>query len=325
MVEWLELKLRDANHDVERVYLPQVDEPHTLFAQSMAFRWVDLASADRLICFRPQSFYIPHPHKIVWMIHHVRTLYDLWDSPYRSFPDNEETRAIRDAVRQSDRTALTEARRIYTNSTTMSERLRAFNGLDSSVLYPPVLEPERYGFRAMNNEILYVGRVEHAKRVHLLVESMAYTTQPVQLRICGEATQPDYAESLRSLIHRFDLHDSVRFDDRWVPETEKQELMANCLAVAYLPLNEDSYGYTTIEAAHSEKPVVTTSDSGGLLEFVIDSVTGCVAAPNPQSIAAKFDALCSDPTLARVYGKGARRRIDELGISWNRVLDALLT
>ena len=78
IVEWLETMLLEAGHSVERVYLPMVDTPELLFRQMAAFRFVDLSMADRIICFRPQSHLIQHPHKILWFIHHIRVLYDLW-------------------------------------------------------------------------------------------------------------------------------------------------------------------------------------------------------------------------------------------------------
>lgn len=80
IVEWLEEHLRAAGHTVERIYLPQVDAPDVLFPQMAAYRWIDLSSADRVICFRPPAHMIRHPHKILWFIHHIRLFYDLWDT-----------------------------------------------------------------------------------------------------------------------------------------------------------------------------------------------------------------------------------------------------
>src|SRR6195952_916410 len=80
IVEWLQAMLEKEGHQVERIYLPQIDAPDLLFQQMTAFRWIDLSSADRVICFRPQAHLIQHPHKILWFIHHIRAFYDLWDN-----------------------------------------------------------------------------------------------------------------------------------------------------------------------------------------------------------------------------------------------------
>lgn len=53
IVDWLASTLTAAGHQVEVVYLPELDAPDLLFQQMMALRWVDLQAADRIICFRP--------------------------------------------------------------------------------------------------------------------------------------------------------------------------------------------------------------------------------------------------------------------------------
>ncbi|MBL2923149.1 glycosyl transferase family 1, partial [Klebsiella pneumoniae] len=78
IVEWLEPKLREHGHEVERFYLPFSDRPEALLEQIAAYRLIDLtASCDRLIAFRPPAYVLPHPHKILWFIHHIRGYYDL--------------------------------------------------------------------------------------------------------------------------------------------------------------------------------------------------------------------------------------------------------
>ena len=53
-----------------------------------------------------------------------------------------------------------------------------------------------------------------------------------------------------------------------VSEEQKCEWYANSLGVVFPPLDED-YGYVTLEAMLSSKPVITCADSGGPLEFVV--------------------------------------------------------
>ena len=80
------------------------------------------------------------------------------------------------------------------------------------------------------------------------------------------------------------------------------DLLARCLALAYLPVDEDSYGYPSLEASHSFKPIVTLSDSGGALEFVRDGKEGLVANPNPRDLGAAFDRLYEDRGRSRAHG-----------------------
>lgn len=325
IVEWLEVMLQEAGHQVEHIYLPQVDVPDLLFQQMAAYRWVDLAaSADRVVCFRPPAHLIPHPHKILWFIHHIRAFYDLWDSPYRGFPDDAKHRGIQDALRAADTAALHEAKDVFTNSKVVSERLKRYNNVESTVLYPPIFRPERFHCRSFNDEIVYICRMEHHKRQHLLIDAMRYTKTPVRLRLCGTSSGPDYSRELAQAISRSGMQGRVVLENRWITEEEKVEYLADCLAAAYVPLDEDSYGYPSLEASHAAKPVLSTLDSGGVLELVEHNHNGLITAPTPQALAEAMDQFYSNRKLTQEMGRNARARLDDLAINWSHVIERLL-
>jgi glycosyltransferase involved in cell wall biosynthesis len=325
IVDWLALMLREAGHEVEVVYLPHVDSPELLFRQIAAYRWIDLTeSADRVICIRPPAHFIRHPHKILWFIHHVRVLYDLWDSPYREFPDDPRHRGIRDALHAADTLALHEAERVFSLSHVVADRLRRFNGVESEVLYHPILAPETFRCEDGGDEIVSVCRMEHHKRQHLLLEALRHTRTPVRLRLHGAASDSAYSAQLETLIRQHGLQGRVVLEDRWISDSEKVDVLARSLAVAYVPVDEDSYGYPTVEAAHSYKPVITTSDSGGVLEFVVNGTNGLVADPDPRSVAEAMDRLYLDREATRLMGRNAKARVADLDITWSHVLERLL-
>lgn len=323
LVEWLEVMLREAGHEVERVYLPEVDAPDLLFTQMAAFRFIDLSAADRVICFRPQAHLVPHPNKVLWFIHHIRAFYDLWGHPGLGFPDTVENSAFRAALQAVDTAALQEARHVFTNSKVVADRLATFNGVASDVLYPPVLHPERFGFHGMNDEIVSVCRMEPHKRQHLLVEALQHCTTPVRLRLCGNSNT-DYADSLLQIAKDSGVVNRLTLDQRWITEEDKEMILGECLASAYLPFEEDSYGYPTLEAAHSGKPTLTTTDSGGVLEFVRHRANGLVVEPDPKVIGAAMDQLFEDRTATQRMGEEATKTVAELGITWDRVIEKLL-
>jgi len=324
IVEWLDEELRRVGHQVEMVWLPQVDTPELLFRQMMAYRWIDLSAADRIICFRPQAHLIRHRHKILWFIHHIRVFYDLWDTEYRNFPDDVKHQGIRQALHAADTAGLREAKTVFTNSKVVSDRLTSFNGVDSKILYPPVAQPERFQFNRLGDEIVCICRIEDHKRQDLLIEALAHTKTPVRLRICGASSNDFYVWELRRRVRELGLTHRIQIDHRWISEEEKTGLLADCLAAAYMPFDEDSYGYPTIEACHSHKPILTTLDSGGVMELVQDGVNGFAAEPTPQGVALAMDALFADRTRTREMGDNARRRLDELSISWSHVLNSIL-
>ncbi len=324
IVEWLEKLLVSQGHEVERVYLPQVDTPTLIMSQMMAYRLVDLSAADRVICFRPQAHLVSHPNKIVWFIHHLRQFYDLWDTEYRGMPDDAHHRALKSAVREADTRALLEAKHIYTNSQVVSDRLWKFNGIESVVVYPPIYQPERFRCDYYGEEIVYISRLAPHKRQHLLIEAMQYVRTPVKLRLCGTGDLPEYPALLRSEIRGLGLEACVVVDDRWISEKEKEDVFATCLSTAYFPLDEDSYGYPSLEASHSCKPVITTSDAGGVLELVIDGYNGIVCEPSPHSLAEAMDRLYGDRDATAAMGRNAEARLRQLNISWTHVTERML-
>lgn len=325
IVEWLREKLEERGHRVEVVFVPSTENPDTVLQQMAAFRLMRLEDHfERVVTFRPPSHVVRHSRKVVWFIHHMRIFYDLWDTEYRGMPDRAPQRALRAAIIRADTAALRGAHRVFTNSRVVGERLQRFNGIASEVLYPPVLRPEMFAGGEHGDEVVCVCRVEHHKRQHLLVEAMRHTRTPVRLRLCGTGTNPDYVASLRRIAAEGGVEDRVAVEDRWITEEEKAARLEGALASAYVPLDEDSYGYPTIEAAHAQRCTVTLSDSGGVAEFVLDGVTGLVASPEPEAIAAAFDRLHADRALARRMGRNAAGRVAELGIDWDTVVEKLL-
>jgi glycosyltransferase involved in cell wall biosynthesis len=250
--------------------------------------------------------------------------YDLWDTPYRHFYDDKKHQNIRDILHQADTAALAEAEQVFTNSQVVSDRLLRFNNVSSKVLYPPVIQPDRFYCQYFNDEIVYICRIVHHKRQHLLIEALKHTRTNVTLRICGKSDSDVYTQELKELITAYKLEDRVHFESRWISEEEKIYRLSNCLAAAYLPVNEDSYGYPSLEASHSSKPILTTTDAGGVTELVKHGYNGLISDPEPEALAEAMDQLYLDRANTRQMGLNAAQRIVELNISWQNVLEQLL-
>jgi glycosyltransferase involved in cell wall biosynthesis len=325
IVDWLSTKLVQAGHQVETVWIPYSDEPSQIFPQMTAFRLLDLeGSFDRVITFRPPAHVVRHRAKIVWFIHHIRIFYDMWDTMYCPVPPTPYWQSFRHALMEADTRTLQEARTIFTNSKVVADRVRRFNNLECEVLYPPVFAPERFFNDAWGDEIVCVCRMEHHKRQHLLIEAMRHVRTPVRLRLSGNTMSHPYMGQLKDAVAGFRLEEKVRIDARWVSEEEKISLLAAALASAYIPLDEDSYGYPTIEAAHASKATIATHDGGGVLEFIKDGENGILVPPEPEALAEAFDRLWSDRSLARRLGEAANHRVREMNITWEHVLERLL-
>lgn len=91
--------------------------------------------------------------------------------------------------------------------------------------------------------------------------------------------------------------------------------------MVYAPFDED-YGFVTLQAFLAGVPVVTTADSGGVLEWVEHEVTGLVTDGSPEAMGAALDRLVDDPELAARLGRAGRERVVDL--SWDHVVTTLV-
>jgi glycosyltransferase involved in cell wall biosynthesis len=161
------------------------------------------------------------------------------------------------------------------------------------------------------------------KRQALVLEALSHTRQPVYVRFAGAADHPDYAAALRTLALKLNVHRRVEWMGH-VTEDEKRSLYANALGVIFSPLDED-YGYVTLEAMLSSKPVITCADSGGPLEFVRAGETGLIVEPTPAGLAVAMDRLWEDPEQAQRLGTAGFILYQSLDISWPKVVQRLLS
>ncbi len=315
--------MRHRGLDVDTLMLPVWDAWEELPQQLLGMRlWHLEGAADRLIALRTPAHLLRHPDKVVWFLHHHRGAYDLWGTEHGTIPDTDEGRQVRDVIATSDHRALAEASRVYAISRVTAGRLQAFGGVDAAVMYPPLLDPEGYRCDEAEDFVFLPGRITPAKRQLLAVEAMAHVPSPTRLVIAGAPDQPEHLVPVRRAIAHLGLDDRVDVLEGWLPEDDKRDLMARCLACVFPPFDED-YGYVSLEAAHSSKPVITCTDSGGTLEFVEDGVTGLVAAPTPEALGAAIARLAGDRRAAREMGVTAHTRAGAMGPSWDRVVDEL--
>ena len=212
---------------------------------------------------------------------------------------------------------------MFTNSQNVSRRLKHFCGLDSSPLYHPPHNADALFCGEQEPYFFFPSRINASKRQLLAIQAMAHAGGEFRLLICGESEDDAYYQKLQREVCSSGLQNRVRFLGR-VSEKEKLRLYANCLGVIYPPVDED-YGYVTLEAMLSCKPVVTCTDSGGPLEFVKDGDTGAVVAPDALELGASLVRLSENPTHAVSMGKAGREDYLRRGITWANVVEKLLS
>lgn len=327
IVDWLTEALRARGHEVCEFRIPFTSRPDLMPKQLVAIRELDLRGVgDRLITVRTPSYLIRHDHKRMWFIHHHRGAFDLRGTPFQDVPDNSWGDNLTEWFRHADNLALRESEAVFTNSAVMSDRLRTFNDFDAPVLYPPVGgDPDRFVNTGYGDYLVYVARISDPKRQALAVMALAHTSTPVRLVLLGRPDTAGADAKLHQLAHQLGVSDRVEIVAEFVDESHKCAVLAGSLAALYLAFEEDSYGYSSLEAHLAEKAVVGCTDSGGLSELIVDGVNGYLTEPDPRSLAARFDELYSDRTRASDMGQAGRDRLNELKISWDAVEAGLLS
>jgi len=325
IVEWLEERLCDHGHQVERIYLPFVENiPPAMFSQIDAYQLIDMSdSTDLLIAIRSPAYVLPHPRKVLWFLSHIRTYYDNWPNLEPTHPNSAILNGCRRQLMGIDNRTIREARRVFTISHVVSKRLLDFNGIESEVLYPPLHRPEQFRCHGYNDEVVFVSRIEEHKRQHLMIEAMRHVKSAVKLRLCGTGLDQFYSDALKMAIDDYGLRDRVVFDNRRISEDEKSDIVGRALACAFVSYNED-YGYFSLEAAYAQKAVLTTTDSGGIVERIEHGVNGLIAEPQPEAVAAALDALYRDRDATIRMGRAAESRARELKFDWDHVITRLL-
>ncbi len=328
LADGLQVKLSERGHQVEVVRIPfKWYPPKTILKQMLACRLMRITAVepDLVIPLKFPVYMIPFPNKKLWLLHQFRQVYELWGTEYQDVPNTPEGQRLREAVIQADNRHLREAKAIFTNSRIVANRLKTYNQIEATgVLYPPLLHPNMFHAGDLGNYFFYPSRLTKGKRQLLVIQAMRHVRADFKLIFAGKADDPSYEDSLRQTIAQYDLGDRVQMLG-WITDEEKARLMANAFGVLYVPYDEDSYGYVTLEAFHAHKPVIVCTDSGGTDEVMEHERNGLVVEPTPEALAAGMEWLWANRLRAIDMGEAAFATLARHKISWDNVIEHLLS
>jgi glycosyltransferase involved in cell wall biosynthesis len=317
--------LREAGHESDLILTPQ----NRFGRQGAAYlaTWLTDVGVghngqriDQIITLRYPSFAVRHPVHVCWLNHTMREYYDQWDafSAPLSWKGRIKEGTRRQLIHRADKWLLTRnVRKLFTISRTVQQRLERWGGIPATVLHPP--PPQRpYRCDEYGNYVFAVSRLSPLKRLSLLIEALARPeARDVTCLIAGEGEeQPklQHAIDTRGLASRVHLIGRVN-------DEELLNHLARCRVVCFPPYDED-YGFVTVEAFASRKPVVTCTDSGGAAELVLHNVNGLVSAPRPEELALALRGLMDDPAAARRLGEAGYEQVSKM--TWESALKQLV-
>jgi glycosyltransferase involved in cell wall biosynthesis len=308
--------LRAAGHRAELVRLPVAWDRDRALDAAAAWRLVPL-DADMVIATNFPSYFVRHPRKVVWLFHQHRAAYDAAGTSWSDFTIDDVALEDQRLLSDWDTRVLEEARHLFTTSEVVADRLLRFNGLRATPLYHPPPLHDRLRPGPFGDYVFCATRLERNKRPEVMVEGVASSAGGVRLVVAGIGT---LADELAAQARRLGAEDRVELLG-FVSDDELVERYAGALAVIYTPFEED-YGYVTLQAFFAGKPVITTKDAGGVLEWVTDGVTGFVTDGTATGIGQAIDRLAADPGLAQRMGEAGRERVRDL--AWEPVVRRLL-
>ena len=291
-------------------------------ARLMDVSEVNGSKIDRVIALKFPAYFAPHSNKVGWILHQHRQAYDLYGTQYGDLHQSKQGQRVAEEIKRWDSQFLTELRDIFTISNTVTDRLKVYSDIAAKTLYPPPKDYEQFRCDSFADYILYPGRFSPIKRQLLVVEAMKSVPDRMKLLLIGSHND-DYGETVIKRIAALGLRDRVKVLGP-VTEEEKIKLYAECFAV-YNGVYDEDYGYVTLEAFLSMKPVITHTDSGGPLEFVKNDENGFIIEPEPELIRECIERLMNNRNLAKEMGSRGRQTIERKQINWDHVIERLLS
>lgn len=325
LVDGLRRELQRKGYTTDIVQIPFNALPKTALVDQMAL-WRAMKmdvfagrNVDLVIPTKFPSYLIDHPNKVPWLIHQHRQVYELYNTRFSDFDESATDESLRQMVFEADRVGLGECSAIFTIAQNVTDRLSRYLGIHSKALPPPPPLGTRYRQGPRGDYILSVGRLCSIKRVDLIIRALAQTDHRIKLKIVGGADEPGIQTYLQSEVDKHHLWERVEFLGR-VGDEELLDLFANSFAVYYAPHDED-YGFVTIEARASGKPVITATDSGTVTSFITHEKNGLIVEPDDRSIAGACSRLFTDEAL---YAKMSfREDPSAFCASWDLIVDEL--
>jgi len=183
----------------------------------------------------------------------------------------------------------------------------AYFGADSQIFHP--IEQTK-----KENFVLSVGEIRPSKGFDFLIESIAQIPRANRptLWIIGNASNQQEYSYLIDLArqNQVELKVEVMVDlNTLICRYNQAQLLV------YAPIREP-FGLVPLEAMACATPVIGVAE-GGVLETIVDGVTGYLVERNPAKFAEAIGSLLDNPQLCKQYGQQGRAHILE-NWSWDK-------
>lgn len=317
MAKLLLEKLKEFGHQAVLVQFPFSQHGQNVMEQMLALRLQHIEiAADRLICLQAPSYLLRHSEKYLWLFNCPSCEDEDTAGSSRNF-------AMHEYVARADDLALSEARRTYAKSKKVLKGIPQIGNIVEAPLYPPLWHPEAFHYSAQGNYFYCSGTICSAQRQLLLIEAMKYVKTDARLVLAGDMASLSYSDKICAAIKQSNLEKKITLIASPISEKEKAKYYAECLAAIHIPSGVYCGIEGVLEAAYSEKAVLTCFDCDEIVELITNGINGFVVQPQPKQLAQALDALFINRALAEKTGQALCQQMREMDISWNNVIGRL--
>ena len=187
-------------------------------------------------------------------------------------------------------------------SKNVRERVKKFYNIKAQNIFYCGINFKDYKQGKYGDSILCVSRLEKPKRVDLVIKSMGFVkNKKIKLYVFGDGYEKENLKTLSEKYSNVIILDNIKGEKIITP-------YANCLAVVFVPVNED-WGLIPLEAGASGKLTIGVNE-GGLKETIVDGKTGfLIEDVTPEKIAEKINYLADNKKIAKSMGLKARKHV----------------
>lgn len=229
-------------------------------------------------------------------------------------------RLMRHWLRKIDIGCAVKATKITVNARTTQKNVWNIYGRQANICFPGVNVPqlytapsERQGF------IITVGALTPNKGFDFILRALATIPAPARPPLLIVSNYQEAAESafLATLARELGVQLEMRCN---VSDTELQKCYQEAACVAYAPIREP-LGLVALEAMAAGAPLVAVAE-GGILETVVDGVSGLLAPRDPKIFGQTIQRVLQDSELATRLSHNGRRHVLE-NWTWMRHIEQL--
>jgi glycosyltransferase involved in cell wall biosynthesis len=269
------------------------------------------------------------PHYVVPPLTTTRFVVTIHDCIHLRFPQYLPSRAALYYAKTMMSTAARRSRRVLTVSQASKEDILhylkipaekvevIYNAIDTRLTGEPTPEDVarvRERFLLTAPFVLYTGNIKPHKNVDRLIEAFSLlrkqSSADVKLLIIGDDVSK--YPNLRRLVHRFQLHQHVRFLG-FVPDATLAVLY-RLASVFVFPSLYEGFGLPPLEAMAAGAPVITSNVSS--LPEVVGDAALLIDPMNPADIAGAMARVLNEPALRDDLVRRGRERVK--AFSWER-------